>query len=60
MQENSLLTIMEIAGPVILLLLFIWVIMRNRKSRVSEDVTEDATRANYQAEDHAAKQDDNS
>jgi hypothetical protein len=40
------------------LLLFVWVIMRNRKSRVSKDITEDATRANYQAEDRAAKNDD--
>ena len=58
MQENSLLTIMEIVGPIVLLLLFVWVIMRNRKSKVSKDVTEDATRANYQAEDRAAKNDD--
>jgi hypothetical protein len=58
MQENTLLTIMEIAGPIVLLLLFVWVIMRNRKSRVSKDVTDDATRANYQAEDRAAKNDD--
>ena len=58
MQENSLLTIMEIVGPIVLLLLFIWVIMRNRKSKISKDVTEDATRANYEAEDRAAKNDD--
>ena len=58
MQENSLLTLMEIVGPIVLLLLFVWVIMRNRKSKVSKDVTEDATRANYQAEDRAAKNDD--
>jgi len=58
MQENSLLTIMEIVGPIVLLLLFVWVIMRNRKSKVSKDVTEDATRANYEAEDRAAKNDD--
>jgi len=58
MQENSLLTIMEIVGPIVLLLLFVWVIIRNRKSKVSKDVTEDATRANYEAEDRAAKNDD--
>jgi hypothetical protein len=58
MPENTLLTIMEIVGPLILLLLFVWVIMRNRKSRVSKDITEDATRANYQTEDRAAKNDD--
>jgi len=58
MQENSLLGIMEIAGPIILLLLFVWVIMRNRKSKVSKDITDAATRANYQAEDSASKKDD--
>ena len=26
MQENTLLTIMEIAGPIVLLVLFVWVI----------------------------------
>jgi hypothetical protein len=57
-QEHSLLSIMEIAGPVILLLLLVWVILRNRKSRVSKDVGEDATRANYQADDRASKNDD--
>jgi hypothetical protein len=58
MQENTLLTIMEIAGPVVLLVLFVWVIMRNRKSKVSKDVTDAATRANYQAEDSASKKDE--
>ena len=58
MQENSLLTMMEIAGPVILLVLFMWVIVRNRRIRVGKDVTEDATRANYAAEDRAAKNDE--
>ncbi len=57
MQENSLLTIMEIAGPVILLLLFAWVILRNRSSRASKDSTERATKANYAAEDRAHKDD---
>jgi hypothetical protein len=58
MQENSLLTIFEIVGPIVLLVLFIFVILRNRSSRVSKDVGEDATRANYQADDRAAKNDD--
>jgi len=58
MQENSLLTIFEIVGPIVLLVLFIFVILRNRSSRVSKDVGEDATRANYQANDRAAKNDD--
>ena len=55
MPENLLWGITNIGGPVILLLLFIWVIARNRKSRVSRDVTEQATRDNYAAEDRAAK-----
>jgi hypothetical protein len=58
MQENSLLTIVEIVGPIVLLLLFIFVILRNRSSRVSKDVSDDATRANYQAEDRASKNDE--
>ena len=59
MQLEGLWGIATIVGPIILLVLFIFVIMRNRKSKVSKDVTEDATRANYQAEDRAAKNDEN-
>ena len=55
MQENLLWGITNIGGPIVLLLLFIWVILRNRKAKVSKDVTERATRANYQAEDAAHK-----
>ena len=58
MLETSGYGLATIIGPIVLLVLFIFVIMRNRKSKVSKDVTEDATRANYQAEDRAAKNDD--
>jgi len=58
MQEMSLLGIATIVGPIVLLALFIWVILRNRSSKVSKDVTERATEANYQAEDRAAKNDE--
>ncbi len=47
-----------IVGPIVLLALFIWVIVRNKSSRVSKDVTDAATRANYKAEDRAAKNDE--
>ena len=59
MLETSGYGLATIIGPIVLLLLFVWVIIRNRKSKVSKDVTEDATRANYQAEDRAAKNDEN-
>jgi hypothetical protein len=58
MLETGGYGLATIIGPIVLLVLFIFVIMRNRKSKVSKDVTEDATRANYQAEDRAAKNDD--
>ena len=58
MLETSGYGLATIIGPIVLLVLFIFVIMRNRKSKVSKDVTEDATRANYQAEDRAAKNDE--
>ena len=57
MQEMSLWGIATIVGPIVLLVLFIWVILRNRSSRVSEDVTERATKANYEAEDREHKDD---
>ena len=58
MLETGGYGLATIIGPIVLLVLFIFVIMRNRKSRVSKDVTDDATRANYQAEDRAAKNDE--
>ncbi|MDQ3144884.1 MAG: hypothetical protein M3Q57_08410 [Pseudomonadota bacterium] len=53
----SLWGIATIVGPIILLALFIWVILRNRSSKVSKGVTERATKANYEAEDRAHKDD---
>ncbi len=55
MQEMGLWGIATIVGPIVLLILFIWVILRNRSSRVSKDVTERATKANYEAEDREHK-----
>jgi hypothetical protein len=56
MQEISLWGLATIVGPIVLLGLFVWVILRNRSSsRASEERTEQATKANYAAEDRAAK-----
>jgi len=58
MQEMGLWGIATIVGPIVLLILFVFVILRNRKAPVSKDVTEAATKANYKAEDRAAKNDE--
>ena len=58
MEQEGLWGIATIVGPIVLLGLFIFVILRNRKAPVSRDVTEDATRANYKAEDRASKNDE--
>ena len=58
MEVEGLWGIATIVGPIVLLVLFIFVIVRNRSSRVSKQVTEDATEANYQAEDRASKNND--
>ena len=59
MELEGLWGIATIVGPIVLLVLFIYVIMRNRSSKVSKQITEDATEANYRAEDRAAKNGDN-
>ncbi len=58
MEQEGLWGLATIIGPIVLLVLFIWVILRNRSARVSKDVTDAATRANYQADDRAAKNDE--
>ncbi len=58
MQEITTWGLATVLGPIVLLALFIFVIMRNRKSSISRDVTEDATRENYAAEDRAEKNDE--
>ena len=57
MEQEGLWGIATIVGPIVLLILFVYVIMRNRSSRVSKDTTERATKANYEAEDRAHKDD---
>jgi len=46
-------TLMTIVGPVILLILLIWVVLRSqrRKGEASESVTEQATRQEYVEEE---------
>ena len=58
MQEITTWGLATVLGPIVLLALFIFVILRNRKAPVSRDVTEDATRENYAAEDRAEKIDE--
>ena len=58
MELEGLWGLATIIGPIVLFALFIWVILRNRSARVSKDVTDAATKANYQAEDRAAKNDE--
>ena len=55
MGESNFIGIATIVGPIVLLAIFVWVIVRNKQSRVSKDVTERATEANYEAEDRAHK-----
>lgn len=55
MQEMSLWGIATIVGPIVLPILFAFVILRNRSSKASKDTTERATKANYAAEDRAHK-----
>ena len=55
MEEGSLWPIATIVGPIVLLLALVWVIVRNRQSKTSRDVTERATHELYQAEDRDAK-----
>lgn len=57
MDESNLIGIMTIVGPIVLLALIIWAVVRNRQSRIPKDVTERATEANYRAEDRAEKND---
>ncbi|WP_324809320.1 hypothetical protein SH584_05930 [Sphingomonas sp. LY29] len=55
MEEGSLWPIATIVGPIILLVAFVWVILRNRQAKTPRDVTERATHDLYQAEDRDAK-----
>ena len=57
MELEGMWGIATILGPIVLFGLFIYVILRNRKAPVDRDVTERATKANYEAEDQAHRND---
>jgi hypothetical protein len=52
-MDETLLGLMEIVGPIILLVLLVWVVLRSRRSRGEppESVTERATREEYAKEE---------
>jgi cytochrome c-type biogenesis protein CcmH/NrfF len=52
-MSETLWGIVTIGGPIILLLVFVWVVIRSKRraGEASEATTERATRANYQAEE---------
>ena len=57
-MDETLLGLMEIVGPIILLLLLIWVVVRNRRGRSepSKDVTEQATHDAYAQEEEMRRE----
>ena len=44
--------IVTIIGPILLLAVIAWVIMRNKQSKVEKDITEQGTRDVYAEEQH--------
>ena len=50
--------IITIVGPLLILIVFAWVVMKNKKSKTSIDTTEQATRDLYRKEDAAHRNDD--
>ena len=57
-MDETLLGLMEIVGPIILLVILIWVVLRNRprKGEAPMDVTERATRAEYVEEERMRRE----
>ena len=52
-MDETLLGLMEIVGPIILLVILVWVVLRNRrgKGEAPMSVTEQATREEYRQEE---------
>ncbi len=48
-------SILTIVGPLLLIAVLAWAVLSNRRSRSAEARTEDATRANYERQEHADK-----
>ena len=57
-MDETLLGLMEIVGPIILLVLLIWVVLRSRRTRNEPplDVTERATRDAYAQEEQMRRE----
>jgi hypothetical protein len=57
-MDETLLGLMEIVGPIILLVLLIWLVMRSRrgKNQPPQDVTERATRDAYAKEEEMRRE----
>jgi cytochrome c-type biogenesis protein CcmH/NrfF len=57
-MDETMWTLIDIVGPIILLVLLIWVVMRSRRRRGEppQDVTERATREAYRAEEEMRRE----
>jgi hypothetical protein len=56
-MDETLLGLMEIVGPIILLVLLVWVVLRaRRRGEPSQDVTERATRDAYREEEEMRRE----
>ena len=57
-MDETLLGLMEIVGPIILLVLLVWVVLRGRrrKDEPSQNLTERATRQEYAEEEQMRRE----
>ena len=57
-MDETLLGMMEIVGPLILLAILIWVVLRNRRAKGEPpmSVTEQATRQEYREEEQMRRE----
>ena len=57
-MDETMWTLISIVGPIILLVLLIWVVMRSRRRRgePSQDVTERGTREVYREEEEMRRE----
>ncbi len=57
-MDETLWTLVDIVGPIILLLVLVWVVMRSRrrKNEAPMDVTDNATRREYAEEEQMRRE----
>lgn len=56
-MDETLLGLIEIVGPIILLVLLVWVVLRNRKrGEAPKSVTEQGTRNAYREEEEMRRE----